>query len=112
QALHDAIVAAMQDGMLFVAAAGNDFTNNDAFPTYPANFYVPNIISVAATDRNDTVVTFSNVGRRTVHIAAPGRDILSTLPNNTYGLDSGTSMAAPHVTGVAALLKAQNPILG
>ena len=111
QALHDAIVSAMLDGMLFVAAAGNDFANNDVFPTYPANFYVPNIISVAATDRNDTVVTFSNVGRRTVHIAAPGRDILSTLPNNSYGMDSGTSMATPHVTGVAALLKAQNPNL-
>jgi hypothetical protein len=111
QALQDAIVSAMQDDMLFVAAAGNDFTNNDVFPTFPANFYVPNVISVAATDRNDAVVTFSNIGRRTVHIAAPGRDILSTFPNNTYGLDSGTSMAAPHVTGVAALLKAQNPNL-
>ena len=111
QALHDAIAAAMGDGMLFVAAAGNDFSDNDDYPTYPANFYLPNVISVAATDRNDAVVTFSNFGRRTVHIAAPGRDILSTLPNNTYGYDSGTSMATPHVTGVAALLKAQNPSL-
>ncbi len=111
QALHDAIAAAMDDGMLFIAAAGNDFSDNDDFPTYPANFYLPNVIAVAATDRNDSVVTFSNYGRRTVHIAAPGRDILSTTPNNTYGYDSGTSMATPHVTGVAALLKAQSPNL-
>jgi hypothetical protein len=111
QALHDAIAAAMLDGMLFVAAAGNDFSNNDDFPTYPANFGLPNIISVAATDRNDAMPTFSNFGRRTVHIGAPGRDILSTTPNNTYSLDTGTSMATPHVTGVAALLKAQNPAL-
>src|SRR6202020_1195677 len=99
------------DGMLFVAAAGNEFSNNDDFPTYPANFGLPNIISVAATDRNDAMPTFSNFGRRTVHIGAPGRDILSTTPNNTYSLDTGTSMATPHVTGVAALLKAQNPAL-
>jgi subtilisin family serine protease len=111
QSLHDAISSAMQDGMLFAAAAGNDFSNNDEFPTYPASFYLPNLIAVAATDRNDNVVTFSNTGRRTVHISAPGRDILSTTPNNTYGYDSGTSMATPHVAGVAALLKAQNPAL-
>jgi Subtilase family/FG-GAP-like repeat len=111
QALHDAIAAAMQDGMLFVAAAGNDFSNNDEFPVYPANIDLPNVISVAATDRNDAIVTFSDTGKRTVHLAAPGRDILSTTPNNTYSYDSGTSMAAPHVTGVVALLKAQNPSL-
>jgi subtilase family protein/fervidolysin-like protein/VCBS repeat protein/FG-GAP repeat protein len=111
QALHDAIAATMQDGMLFVAAAGNDFSDTDQLPTYPASFYLPNLISVAATDRNDSLATFSNFGRRTVDIAAPGRDILSTTPNNTYNYDSGTSMATPHVTGVVALLKAQNPAL-
>lgn len=111
QALQDAIQATMQDGVLFIAAAGNDFSDNDEFPVYPANFYLPNVIAVAATDRNDTVVTFSNLGKRTVHISAPGRDILSTTPNNTYSYDSGTSMATPHVTGVVALLKAQNPAL-
>jgi Subtilase family/FG-GAP-like repeat len=111
QALYDAIAAAMQDGILFVAAAGNDFSDNDQFPEYPASFYLPNIIAVAASDRNDNLVTFSNTGKHTVHIAAPGRDILSTLPGNSYGLDSGTSMATPHVTGVAALLSAQNASL-
>ena len=92
-----------------MAAAGNDFSDNDEIPTYPANISLPNIISVAATDRFDGLSTFSNLGRHTVHLGAPGAEILSTTPRNTYGLLSGTSMAAPHVTGVAALLKAQAP---
>lgn len=111
QSFEDAVTAQMQDGILFVAASGNDFSDNDQSPTYPANIGLPNVISVAATDRNDGVATFSNLGRRTVSLGAPGVDILSTTPNNTYSLDSGTSMAAPHVTGVAALLKAENPSL-
>jgi len=109
QALMDAISAQMQDGILFVAAAGNDFSDNDLMPAFPASMALPNVISVAATDRNDAVVPFSNTGRRTVHLGAPGAEILSTTPNNTYSVFSGTSMAAPHVTGVTALLKAQDP---
>ena len=109
QALQDAITAQMKDGILFVAAAGNDFSDNDQTPVYPASTAVPNVISVAATDRNDQVASFSNLGRRSIDIGAPGVDILSTTPNNTYMLASGTSMAAPHVTGVAALLAAQDP---
>jgi Subtilase family/FG-GAP-like repeat len=109
QALQDAVAAQLADGILFIAAAGNDFTNNDSLPTYPANIPLPNVLAVAATDRTDSLATFSNVGRHTVHLAAPGVDILSTTPNDTYSLDSGTSMATPHVTGVAALLKAQDP---
>jgi len=109
QALTDAISAQMQDGILFVTAAGNDFSDNDLLPTFPANVALPNVISVAATDRNDSVATFSNTGRHTVHLGAPGFEILSTTPKNTYSVFSGTSMAAPHVTGVAALLKAQDP---
>src|SRR5207253_7834448 len=97
------------DGILLVAAAGNSFADDDLLRTYPANFSLPNVISVAATDRTDTLVSFSDIGRHTVHLAAPGDEILSTTPNNTYSVLSGTSMAAPHVTGVAALLKAQDP---
>lgn len=109
QALQDAIDRQRQSGIMFIAAAGNDFSNNDVLPAYPASFPLPNIISVAATDRNDHRAFFSNVGKHSVHLGAPGQDILSTLPAATYGLDSGTSMATPHVTGVAALLSAQDP---
>jgi len=103
QALMDAISAQMQDGILFVAAAGNEFSDNDLLPTFPANVALPNVISVAATDRRDAIVPFSNIGRYTVHLAAPGDQILSTTPNNTYSVFSGTSMAAPHVTGTPNL---------
>src|SRR5260370_42071907 len=109
QALQDAIAAQANDGILLIAAADNSFADNDLLPTYPANFFLPNVISVAATDRRDAIVPFSDIGRHTVHLASPGNEILSTTPNKTYSVFSGTSMAAPHVTGVAALLKAQDP---
>ncbi len=108
QSLSDAIAAQQQSGLLFIAAAGNDFLDNDLVPGYPADYGLPNIISVAASTNKDEFAAFSNVGRRTTHLTAPGDQILSTTPNNTYSVISGTSMAAPHVTGVAALLKAQD----
>ncbi len=113
QALFDAIEAHLQRGILFIAAAGNGGAdqigdNNDNTAFYPCNFYLPNVICVASTTRTDALSSFSNFGRRTVHLGAPGSQILSTTPGNTYSTFSGTSMATPHVTGVAALLKAQD----
>ncbi|MBI2682046.1 MAG: VCBS repeat-containing protein [Acidobacteriales bacterium] len=109
QALADAINDQMLSGILFIAAAGNDFTDNDIFPIYPANSFFPNVISVAASTREDAFANFSNTGKYTVHVTAPGQEILSTLPGNSYGYESGTSMATPFVSGTAALLASQNP---
>ncbi len=105
--LEAAIRLAGQHGVVFVAAAGNDGTNNDIAPNYPASMNLPTMISVAASERSDGLAGFSNYGRNTVDVAAPGAEILSTLGNG-FGYYSGTSMAAPHVAGVAALLRAKD----
>jgi subtilisin family serine protease len=109
KALEDAIRAAGEQGILFVAAAGNNSTDNDRRPHYPSNYDLPNVISVAALDRNDTLASFSNYGAKTVHIAAPGKDIVSTWLNDGFREASGTSMATPQIAGVAALIVADNP---
>lgn len=108
QAMYDAIRAFGNQGGIFVAAAGNEATNNDVTPSYPANYDLPNVISVAASDSRDRLASFSNYGT-SVDIAAPGVSIYSTLPSNRYGSYNGTSMAAPHVAGAAALIKAARP---
>jgi subtilisin family serine protease len=109
QTMLDAIKAANSKGILFVAAAGNDASNNDQTPSYPASYDVQNVISVAASDHKDQMASFSNSGVRTVHVAAPGVDIWSSVPGSKYQKMSGTSMATPHVAGLAALVKAAIP---
>lgn len=134
QSMEDAIQYANERDVLFVAAAGNDGTNNDAIPHYPSNYDVPNVVAVAASDHSDNRALWgsgggggddcgfvcssataaapgSNYGPTTVDIAAPGKNILSTVPGNGYSTLSGTSMATPHLSGVVALLLAVNPEL-
>ena len=106
QAEFDAFLRARNAGVLVVAAAGNDGYNTDLFAHYPSSFQLDNIISVAALDRRDGLATFSNYGRTNVHLGAPGVEILSTdnAADNAYRSLDGTSMASPHVAGVAALV--------
>ncbi len=111
-ALKTAIENAGKAGILFVAAAGNSARDNDAKPAYPASFKVDSIVSVAASDSSDRVASFSNYGCTTVDLAAPGVGILSTLPADRFASKSGTSMATPHVSGVASLIAAREPSLG
>jgi subtilisin family serine protease len=106
-ALHDAIVAQMQAGILFVAAATNGM-DEDIAPSYPANDESPNVIAVASTDPNDALSPGSAFGAHTVHLGAPGGEIWSTVIGAGYDIESGTSMATAYVSGVAALLKARN----
>jgi len=111
-ALELAIAGANSAGVLFVAAAGNTGSSNDAFPQFPASYPDANVISVGATGRSDERAGFSNFGHSTVDLFAPGVQILSTLRGGQYGLMSGTSMAAPHVSGAIALLKSRFPAMG
>jgi thermitase len=107
QALFDSIKAASDRGIIFTAAAGNSSSNNDVRANYPSNYETENMVAVAAHAHTDQLASFSSFGRRTVHVAAPGRNILSTVPNDRYAVFSGTSMATPHVSGVLGLLLAQ-----
>jgi subtilisin family serine protease len=112
QALKDAI---KNSGILFIAAAGNDGMNTDASPMYPAAYDLPNILSVASVNNTGNLSFFSNYGSKSVDVAAPGEGILSTFPiwdedySNAYEYLDGTSMATPHVSGIAALVKSVNP---
>ncbi|EHR71672.1 CARDB domain-containing protein,subtilase family protease [Burkholderiales bacterium JOSHI_001] len=113
-AMNDAIAA--QTDILFVAAAGNTGAggqDNDVVDFFPADYALPNVIAVAATDRKDALASFSHYGRHSVHVGAPGVEILSLLngEGNNYVTAPGTSQAAPYVSGLAALIKSQNPTM-
>lgn len=106
-----AIKEARAHGILFVAAAGNERTNSDKNPYYPANYHLDNIISVTAIDPRLKILPSSNYGVQTVDIAAPGEEIFSTLPNGSYGTMTGTSQATAFVTGVSDLVMCNNKSL-
>ncbi len=104
-----ALKDAMQNsGILFVVSAGNRGGDIYSLPVYPAAFDLPNMLTVAAIDNYGVLAPFSTYGNK-IHVAAPGVNILSTTPENTYDYFSGTSVAAPFVTGIAALIKSQFP---
>ena len=107
QSMYDAVNAC--PGALFVFAAGNENNNNDVDPAWPCSLSSPNVVCVAASAQNDERASFSNYGVTTVDLAAPGVDILSTVPGNAYDSWPGTSMATPHVAGAAALVLAERP---
>ena len=115
QALSDAIARGARQNILFVAAAGNSGTDNDTTASYPANYDTTAaagydaVIAVAAISRTGALASFSQFGRRTVDLGAPGVDIFSTTAFNRIESYNGTSMATPHVTGAAALYAARNP---
>lgn len=115
QSLLDAITRAANQGILFVAAAGNASSNNDAVASYPSNYDTTagagydSVIGVASITSTGGLSSFSSYGSMTVDLGAPGTNITSTLPTNTYGAYSGTSMATPHVTGAVALYASANP---
>jgi len=110
-ALSNAVLSLRDAGIIVVAACGNGATNIDVNPTYPASYPFDNVVSVAATASDDTLASFSNYGATSVHLAAPGAKILSTFvaTDSFYYTDSGTSLAAPYVSGAFALMLAEYP---
>lgn len=107
--LEEMIKRCQKLGILFIAAAGNESVDNEQIPTYPANYAIDNIISVASMNWRGELSDHSNFGKRLVHIAAPGESIMTTIPNNRYGFMTGTSYAAPHIAAAASMIWSQNP---
>ncbi len=111
KSLEAAIQRAQEAGIVFVTSAGNSNSDNDRNPAYPANYQVDNVISVGAFAANGSAASFSNYGANSVHVFAPGVDIISTYPKQKYKKMSGTSMAAPHVSAILGLIKSLEPHL-
>jgi subtilisin family serine protease len=113
-AWYRSVERAREADIMVIAAAGNSSENADVFPQYPGAFDLPNVISVAAIGPGGGLAEFSNYGRKSVHLGAPGVRILSTWPTSDtdpYLYKSGTSMASPHVAGIASLVAAANSVL-
>ncbi len=110
-AMEAAIRAAVDAGIVVVAAAGNDARNNDQLPFYPAGYDIDGLVAVAATDRNDALAAFSNYGPGTVDLAAPGANLTGALLTGDWSTGSGTSFSAPMVSGTAALIETMRPDL-
>ena len=108
-AVNDAIKKLGKKGVIFCAAAGNSSKDIDEEPSYPASYDASNIISVAASDQDDKLASFSNYGKKSVDVAAPGTNILSTYPEDKYAYLQGTSMATPNVVGSVALIASLYP---
>ncbi|MEA9357715.1 S8 family peptidase [Bacteriovorax sp. PP10] len=98
-------------GVLVIAAAGNDTSDIDKYPTYPASHKSDNLLIIASTTKTGALSSFSNYGKVNVDVAAPGSDVFSTTPGNRYASMSGTSMASPTTTGVAAEILSHYPNL-
>ncbi|WP_413569110.1 S8 family peptidase [Bdellovibrio sp. HCB117] len=107
--LRNAFVELQGKGILVIVAAGNDGRDVDVYPEFPASFGLANQITVAASSVSDFMTSWSNSGFNLVHVAAPGERILSTVPGNSTAYMDGTSMAAPMVSGAAALLWSARP---
>jgi subtilisin family serine protease len=111
RALDDALAEHAGTNALFIAAAGNYGRSNELFAHYPASYPYDNIIAVASTNDRDTLSVFSNYGAVSVDLGAPGEEIISLVPGNSYGPLSGTSMASPHVTGAVGLILSEAPLM-
>lgn len=111
QSLHDALTYAYQHHVFIASASGNYASDNDAAPLYPSSYPVPSQVAVSATNDWDALASFSNYGRYSVHISAPGVSIYSTMRSNGFGYLSGTSMATPFVAGLAAAMLREAPQL-